>query len=249
MPCVTGSFVLRFSDRQSREGGVLFPGKAGAGIDVDAIGDYYLERLPDDTQYRNHADRVTIGNEDAFLAVYAGRTPVASAVEQVVQELGELNVAANVLHIQSLGGDQAIVFDYPVEAGQRKAQRGCMQRTMGRPIRGLDGEALTHRDRILLPILQRLARARLPEAESVLPDLRETVMQGRVRLGPEVRKRLWRLVKRWRDLVRHQRTPSVRPAHRPGAGSAVQAPGAPDAGIEDRNRHPGFLHLMARVMA
>ena len=99
---------------------ILRKAGAGAGIDVDAIGDYYLEHLSDDVRYRNLADRVTIRHEDAFLAVYAGRTPVASTVEQVVQELEALNVAANVLHIQGLGGGQAIVFDYPVEVGQRK---------------------------------------------------------------------------------------------------------------------------------
>ena len=65
-----------------------------------------------------------------------------------------------------------------------------MQRTVGRHIRSIDEEALTHLDRVLLPILQRLARARPPEA------------------GP-VHKRLWHLVVRWNDRVLSQRHPDI----------------------------------------
>ena len=61
-----------------------------------------------------------------------------------------------------------------------------MQRTVGRHIRALDDD-LPHLDRVLLPILQRLARERPPEAKPVLLGLREAVMQNRVRLRPEVR--------------------------------------------------------------
>ena len=68
-----------------------------------------------------------------------------------------------------------------------------MQRPMGRHIRGLDEDTLTHLDQVLLPILQRLARERPPEAGSVLPALWQSVAQGRVHLDPEVRQRLWHL--------------------------------------------------------
>ena len=80
---------------------------------------------------------------------------------------------------------------------------------MGRHIRGIDEEDLTHLDRVLLPILRRLAQERPPEAGPVLLALWEAVMQGRVRLRPEVRKRLWHLVERWRELVRSQGNPKV----------------------------------------
>ena len=57
--------------------------------------------------------------------------------------------------------------------------------------------------------LQRLARARPPETGPILLALWEAVMQGRVRLDPEVRKLLWHLVERWHDLVRSQGNPEV----------------------------------------
>ncbi len=65
-----------------------------------------------------------------------------------------------------------------------------MQRTVGRHIRGLDEDTLTHLDRVLLALWQAVA-------------------QGRVRLDPEVGKLLWHLVVRWHDLVRSQRNPKV----------------------------------------
>ena len=101
-----------------------------------------------------------------------------------------------------------------------------MQRTVGRHIRGIDDDDLTHLDRVLLPILQRLARERPPEAGPVLLGLWEAVMQGRVRLRPEVRKLLWHLVERWHELVRSQGDPKV-PAttNRPGAGLAASSLG------------------------
>ena len=52
-----------------------------------------------------------------------------------------------------------------------------MQRTVGRHIRGIGEDELTHRDR--------------------------------VRLQPEVRKRLWHLVEQWHNLVRSQGNPTV----------------------------------------
>ena len=99
---------------------------------------------------------------------------------------------------------------------------------MGRHIRGLDEDSLTRLDRVLLPILQRLARVRPPEAGPVLLGLWQAVAQGRVRLDPEVRKLLWHLVARWNDRVRSQRNPDT-PASthrlegwfgRPGPGPA-----------------------------
>ena len=72
------------------------------------------------------------------------------------------------------------------------------QCTVGRHIRGIDKDDPTHLD-----------RERLPEAGPVLPALWKTVMQGRVRLQPEVRNLLWHLVERWHDLVRSQGNPKV----------------------------------------
>ena len=77
------------------------------------------------------------------------------------------------------------------EAGLDRQQCAVhMQRTVGRHIRGIDDDDLTHLDRVLLPILKRLARERPPEAGPVLLAHGDAVMQGRVRLRPEVRKLL-----------------------------------------------------------
>ena len=84
-----------------------------------------------------------------------------------------------------------------------------MQRTVGRHIRGLDKDDLTHLDRVLLPILQRLVRERPLAAGPVLLALWQAVAKGRVRLDPEVRPRLWHLVVRWHDLVRSQRNANI----------------------------------------
>ena len=72
----------------------------------------------------------------------------------------------------------------------------------------IDEDDLTHLDRVLLPILQRLAREQPPEAGPVLLALWEVVMQL-ARLRPEVRKLLWHLVERWHELVRSQGNPKV----------------------------------------
>lgn len=69
---------------------------------------------------------------------------------------------------------------------------------MGRHIRGIDKDDLTHLD-----------RERPPEAGPVLLALWETVMQGRVRLQPEVWNLLGHLAERWHDLVRSQGNPKV----------------------------------------
>ena len=84
-----------------------------------------------------------------------------------------------------------------------------MQRTVGRHIRSIDDDDPAHLDRVLLPILRRLAREQPPEAGPVLLGLWEAVMQGRVRLRTEVRKLLWHLVERGHELVRSQGNPKV----------------------------------------
>ena len=92
-------------------------------------------------------------------------------------------------------------------------------------MRGLAEADPIHLDRVRLPILQRLARMRPPEA----------VIQGRVRLKPEVRKRLRHLVERWNDLERSQRNPkepSRQPSGRPVRGPRLRAPDAPRRGLK-----------------
>ena len=95
---------------------------AGAGIDVADIGDYYLERVSDGAEYRNLSGIVTIEDGDRFLAVYAGRTPVASAADDITRELRRLGFAADILHIHGLGGNPAAVFDYQVDTGRHKGR-------------------------------------------------------------------------------------------------------------------------------
>ncbi len=92
------------------------------------------------------------------------------------------------------------------------AQRGVRGVTTDDdPVYGpaLDEEALTHLDRVLLPILQRLAQERPVAAGPVLLALWQAVAQGRVRLHPEVCQLLWHLVVRWHDFVRSQHHPKV----------------------------------------
>ncbi len=79
-----------------------------------------------------------------------------------------------------------------------------------RGVRGLTtDDDLIHLNRVLLPSLQRLAWERPPEAGPVLLALWEAVMQGRVRLRPEVRKLLCNLMERWYELIRSQGNPKV----------------------------------------
>ncbi len=103
-------------------------------------------------------------------------------------------------------------------------RRALFHCTVGRHIRSYEDD-LTHLDRVLLPILQRLAREQPPEAGPVLLALWEVVMQL-ARLRPEVRKLLWHLVERWHELVRSRGNPKV-PAttNRPGAGLGTSSPG------------------------
>ena len=82
-----------------------------------------------------------------------------------------------------------------------------IQRTVGRHIRSLDEDSLTHLDRVLLPILQWLARERPPKAGPVLLGLWQLMARGRLNL--EVRKLLWHLVTRWNNLMCSQRHPDI----------------------------------------
>ena len=130
--------------------------------------------------------------------------------------------------VQGLTTDDDPVYGPARETAglDRQPCAGHRQRTVGRHIRGIDDDDLTHLDRVLRPSLQRRARARPPEAGPVLWGLWEAVMQGRVRLRPQVRKRLWHLVERGHELVRSQENPKV-PAttNRPGAGLGASSPG------------------------
>ena len=126
-----------------------------------------------------------------------------------------------------------------------------MQRTVGRHIRGIDEDDLTHLDRVLLPILQRLARERPPEAGPVLLALWEAVMQGRVRLRPEGRKLLWHLVERWHELVRSQENPTV-PAttnRLEGWFGRFKPRARLTRGLKTEAGALNFVRLMARSMA
>ena len=113
--------------------------------------------------------------------------------------------------VQGVTTDEDPVYGPALEAAglDRQPCAVHMQRTVGRHIRSVDEDDLTHLDRVLLPILQRLARERPPEAGPVLLALWEAVMQGRARLRPEVREPLWHLVERWHELVHSQGNPKV----------------------------------------
>lgn len=50
---------------------------AGAAIDVNDLGNYYLENTEDGSKYENLNDLVTIMDGDKFLAIHVGSTPVA----------------------------------------------------------------------------------------------------------------------------------------------------------------------------
>ena len=95
--------------------------------------------------------------------------------------------------------------DDPVYGPAGRRRQPCAvprPRTVGRPSRSLDKDALTYRDRVLLPIRRLRARPRPPVAGRALLTLRTAVMQGRVRRSPKVRDRLWHLVERGHDRVR-----------------------------------------------
>ena len=94
--------------------------------------------------------------------------------------------------VQGVTTDDDPVYGPALDASGLDRQQCAvhMQRTVSRHIRGLDEDTLTHLDRVLLPILQRLARER-------------PVAAGPVLLA------LWHLVTRWHDLVRSQHNPKV----------------------------------------
>ena len=126
-----------------------------------------------------------------------------------------------------------------------------MQRTVSRHLRRIDDEDLTHLDRALLPILQRLVRERPPEAGPVLLGLWEAVAQGRVRLRDPVRNLLFHLVENWADLVRCARDPDV-----PASTNRIEGwfgrfkPRARLArGLKTEAGALNFVHLMAEGMA
>ncbi|MCY3660704.1 MAG: hypothetical protein OXG36_17000 [Caldilineaceae bacterium] len=96
-----------------------------------------------------------------------------------------------------------------------------------------------------------MARERPPEAGPILLGLWEAVMQGRVRLRPEVRKLLWHLVERWHELVRSRGDPKV-----PASTNRLEGwfgrfkPRARLArGLKTEAGALNFVRLMARSMA
>lgn len=50
---------------------------AGAAIDVNDLGNYYLENTADGRKYENLNDLITLSDGDNFLAIHVGSTPVA----------------------------------------------------------------------------------------------------------------------------------------------------------------------------
>ena len=120
--------------------------------------------------------------------------------------------------MRGAGADDARVYDQTLKAAglDRQPCAVHMQYPVGWHLWGIDEEALTHLDRVLLPILQRLARERPPEVEPVLLALWEREVQDCVRLEPEVRKLLWHHVAFGNDLVRSQCHPPSPTASRAG---------------------------------
>ena len=115
----------------------------------------------------------------------------------------------------------------------------------------MDEDALTHLDRVLLPILQRLVRERPVAAGPVLLALWQAVAQGRVRLNPGVRQLLWHLVVRWHDLVRSQRNANIpAPTNRLEGWFGRFKPRARlTRGLKTEAGAHHFVGLMARGMA
>ena len=56
---------------------ILREAGAGAAIDVNDIGSYYLENISTGRKYEDLNDLVPIENGDKFVAIHVGRTPVA----------------------------------------------------------------------------------------------------------------------------------------------------------------------------
>ena len=155
--------------------------------------------------------------------------------------------------VQGVTTDDDPVYGPALEASGLARQQCAVhrQRTVGRHIRGIDEDSLTHPDRILLPILRRLARERPPAAGPILLALWEAVRPRRVRLEPEVRKRLWHRVERGHDLVRSPRNPKG-PAstHRLEGWLGRCKPRARLArGLKTETGALNFVRLMAQGMA
>ena len=58
-------------------GAILQNAGGGAAIDVNDLGNYYLENIDNGCKYGNPDDSVTISDGDKFLAIHVGSTPVA----------------------------------------------------------------------------------------------------------------------------------------------------------------------------
>ena len=56
---------------------ILREAGAGAAIEVEEIGSYYLENITTGHRYEDLNDLVPIENGDTFVAIHVGRTPVA----------------------------------------------------------------------------------------------------------------------------------------------------------------------------
>ena len=56
---------------------ILHNAGAGAAIDVNDLGSYYLENTADGRKYEHLDDLVNISDGDKFLAIHVGSTPVA----------------------------------------------------------------------------------------------------------------------------------------------------------------------------
>lgn len=50
---------------------------SAASVDANQIGSYFLENIASGQRYENLSDRVTVKDDDRFLAVHVGKTPVA----------------------------------------------------------------------------------------------------------------------------------------------------------------------------
>ena len=141
--------------------------------------------------------RLSIGDERRPVAVVLG--PQGERLDLRLEKRG----------VRGLTTDDDPVYRPALEAAGRDRPPCTVprQRTVGRHLRGLDEDSLPHPDRVLLPIRPCLARARPPELGPVLRVLWEAVLQGCVRLQPEVRKRLWHLGERGPDGGRSQGHP------------------------------------------
>ncbi len=56
---------------------VLRKAGASASIAVEEINNYFLENIKDGRKYENPSDRVEVHEGDEFVAIHAGKTPVA----------------------------------------------------------------------------------------------------------------------------------------------------------------------------